>query len=64
VPVDHNPSPIVVTGDGGISLPTQRECPELLGTYGKDMVYKLAEIMAATVLTGELSPATAISSPG
>ena len=36
---------------------------EMLGAYGKDKVYKLAEIVAATVLAGELSLAAAILSP-
>lgn len=35
----------------------------MLGAYGKDKVYKLAEIVAATVLAGELLLAVAISSP-
>ena len=38
----------------------QRECLELLGCYGKDKVRKFAEIVAATVLCGELSLGSAI----
>ncbi|HQU83254.1 MAG TPA: hydroxymethylglutaryl-CoA reductase [Pyrinomonadaceae bacterium] len=49
------PSLIVATYGGGTSLPTQRECLEMLGCYGKDKVRKFAEIVAATVLCGELS---------
>lgn len=56
------PSLIVATHGGGTHLPTQRECLELLGCYGVGRVNKLAEIVAATVLAGELSLAAAISS--
>ena len=51
---------IVATYGGGTSLPTQRECLELLGCYGKDRVRKFTEIVAATVLCGELSLGSAI----
>src|SRR5207302_2333807 len=54
------PSLIVATYGGGTSLATQRECLELLGCYGKDKVRKFAEIVAATVLCGELSLGSAI----
>jgi hydroxymethylglutaryl-CoA reductase (NADPH) len=54
------PSLIVATYGGGTGLPTQRECLELLGCYGADRVHKLAEIVAATVLCGELSLGSAI----
>jgi hydroxymethylglutaryl-CoA reductase (NADPH) len=43
-------------------LPTQRESLELLGCVGRGKVNKLAEIIAATVLAGEISLAAAISS--
>ncbi len=56
------PSLIVATYGGGTALATQRECLELLGCYGQDKVRKFAEIVAATVLCGELSLATAIVS--
>jgi hydroxymethylglutaryl-CoA reductase (NADPH) len=56
------PSLIVATYGGGTSLATQRECLEMLGCYGKDRVRKFAEIVAAVVLAGELSLASAISS--
>jgi hydroxymethylglutaryl-CoA reductase (NADPH) len=56
------PSLIVATYGGGTSLPTQRECLEILGCHGKDKVFKLAEIVAAVVLAGELSLGAAISS--
>jgi hydroxymethylglutaryl-CoA reductase (NADPH) len=54
------PSLIVATYGGGTGLPTQRECLELLDCYGAGKVRKLAEIVAATVLCGELSLGAAI----
>jgi hydroxymethylglutaryl-CoA reductase (NADPH) len=54
------PSLIVATYGGGTSLATQRECLEMLGCYGTGKVRKLAEIVAATVLCGELSLGSAI----
>ncbi len=54
------PSLIVATHGGGTGLPTQRECLEMLGCWGEGKVRKLAEIIAATVLCGELSLGSAI----
>ena len=54
------PSLIVATYGGGTGLATQRECLELLGCYGTGKVHKFAEIVAATVLCGELSLGSAI----
>jgi hydroxymethylglutaryl-CoA reductase (NADPH) len=54
------PSLIVASYGGGTGLATQRECLELLGCYGTGKVRKLAEIVAATVLCGELSLGSAI----
>jgi len=54
------PSLIVATYGGGTGLATQRECLELLGCFGAGKVNKLAEIVAATVLCGELSLGSAI----
>ncbi len=56
------PSLIVATYGGGTGLPTQRECLEIMGCYGRDRVRKFAEIVAGTVLAGEISLASAISS--
>lgn len=56
------PSLIVATHGGGTGLPTQRECLEVLGCYGKGKVNKLAEIVAGVVVAGEISLAAAISS--
>jgi hydroxymethylglutaryl-CoA reductase (NADPH) len=58
------PSLIVATYGGGTGLPTQKECLEILGCYGSGKVYKFAEIIAATVLCGEFSLATAVISGG
>jgi len=54
------PALIVATYGGGTGLPTQRECLEILGCYGPGQVRKLAEIVAATVLCGEVSLGWAI----
>ncbi|MBO1255975.1 hydroxymethylglutaryl-CoA reductase [Alteromonas sp. 5E99-2] len=54
------PSLIVATYGGGTALPTQKECLEMLGCYGKGKVNKFAEIVAATVLAGDISLACAI----
>jgi hydroxymethylglutaryl-CoA reductase (NADPH) len=54
------PSLIVATYGGGTGLATQRECLELLGCYGKGKVNKLAEIIAATAMAGEISLMSAI----
>ena len=54
------PSLIVATHGGGTGLPTQRECLELMDCYGAGKAKKLAEIIAATVLCGELSLGTAV----
>ena len=54
------PSLIVATYGGGTGLATQRECLEMLGCYGKGGVRKFAEIVAATVLCGELSLGSAV----
>jgi hydroxymethylglutaryl-CoA reductase (NADPH) len=54
------PSLIVATYGGGTGLATQRECLEALDCYGAGKVNKFAEIVAATVLCGELSLGSAI----
>ena len=55
------PNLIVGTVGGGTSLPTQRECLELMGCYGAGNARKYAEICGALVLAGELSIAAALS---
>lgn len=54
------PSVICATHGGGTGLPTQRECLAMLGCVGKGKAKKLAEIIGATVLAGDLSLASAI----
>jgi hydroxymethylglutaryl-CoA reductase (NADPH) len=56
------PSLIVASYGGGTGLPTQRECLEILGCYGQDKADKLAEIVAATVLAGDISLGCAVLS--
>ena len=54
------PNLIVGTVGGGTSLPTQRDCLELMDCYGDGKARKLAEICGALVLSGELSIAAAL----
>jgi hydroxymethylglutaryl-CoA reductase (NADPH) len=54
------PSLIVATYGGGTGLPTQQECLNLLGCNGTGKVHKLAEIIGATVLAGEISLMSAV----
>lgn len=54
------PSLICATHGGGTALATQRECLALLGCDGPGNVLKLCEIIAATVVAGELSLGSAI----
>lgn len=56
------PSLIVGSYGGGTGLGTQKECLEMMDCYGPGKVNKLAEIIAAVVLAGEISMASAISS--
>ena len=54
------PAVICGTYGGGTALPTQRECLELLGCYGKGKADKFAEIVAAVVLAGDVSLTSAV----
>ncbi len=56
------PSLTVATVGGGTALGTSRECLELLGCSGNGHAAKLAEIMGAALLAGELSMGAAIAS--
>ncbi|WP_186786132.1 phosphotransferase [Paenibacillus agilis] len=56
------PSLVIGTVGGGTSLPTQRECLEMMGCYGRGKVYKLAEIIASACLALDLSTSSAIIS--
>lgn len=56
------PALTVATVGGGTSLPTQREALKMLGCYGTGNSAKFAEIVAATLLGGEISMGAAIAS--
>jgi hydroxymethylglutaryl-CoA reductase (NADPH) len=56
------PSLTVATVGGGTGGGTGRECLEMLGCAGSGQAAKLAEIVAATLLAGELSMGAAIAS--
>lgn len=56
------PSLIIATCGGGTGLPTQKEALQAMDCDGVGKVNKFAEIIAATVLAGEVSLAAAISS--
>lgn len=53
------PAIIVATFGGGTGLPSQRECLEIMDCYGKGKAKKLAEIVAATVVAGDISISSA-----
>jgi hydroxymethylglutaryl-CoA reductase (NADPH) len=64
---DHNyyiaitiPSLILAIDGGGTGLPTQKECLQLMDCYGQGRVNKLAEIIGAAILAGELSLSAAV----
>lgn len=52
----------VATVGGGTGLATQKECLEMIGCRGSGKARKLAEIVAAALLGGELSMGSAIGS--
>ena len=54
------PALICATFGGGTGLPTQRECLEMMDCYGTGKADKLAEIIAAVVLAGDVSLSSAI----
>ena len=54
------PSLICATYGGGTGLPSQRECLEMMDCYGTGKADKLAEIIAAVVLAGDVSLSCAI----
>lgn len=51
---------ITGTYGGGTGLPTQRQCLEVLGCYGRDRSDKFAEICAGVALAGETSLSGAV----
>jgi hydroxymethylglutaryl-CoA reductase (NADPH) len=54
------PSLIVAACGGGTGLATQRQCLEMLGSYGDGKANELAEICASVALAGEISLASAV----
>jgi hydroxymethylglutaryl-CoA reductase (NADPH) len=56
------PSLTVATVGGGTGLGTSRECLAMLGCAGNGHAAKFAEIVAATLLAGEISMGAAIAS--
>ncbi|HEX8634196.1 MAG TPA: hydroxymethylglutaryl-CoA reductase [Pyrinomonadaceae bacterium] len=56
------PALTVATVGGGTGLGTSRECLEMLGCAGTGRAAKFAEIVAATLLAGEISMGAAIAS--
>ena len=54
------PSLIIATFGGGTGLATQNECLQMLDCVGTGKARKLAEIIGATVLAGELSLSSAV----
>lgn len=55
------PSLVVGTVGGGTSLPTQKECLQLMGCYGSGKVKKFAEVVAGYCLALDLSTYSAVS---
>lgn len=55
------PNLVVGTVGGGTDLPTQRECLALLDCGGEGTAKKFAEIVAATLVAGELAIAAALA---
>jgi hydroxymethylglutaryl-CoA reductase (NADPH) len=56
------PCLVVGTVGGGTHLGTQRECLNIMDCYGPGKAKKFAEIIAATILAGEISICAALSS--
>ena len=54
------PSLIVASYGGGTGLATQRECLEMLDCYGPGKADRLAEIVGAVVLAGDVSLGSAV----
>ena len=54
------PNLLVATVGGGTGLGTQKECLEIMGCFGSGKADKFAEIIAASVLAGEVTTASAV----
>ena len=55
------PNLVIGTVGGGTDLPTQRECLALLDCVGDGSAPKFAEIVAATLVAGEIAIAAALA---
>ncbi|MCF6286910.1 MAG: hydroxymethylglutaryl-CoA reductase [Candidatus Hydrogenedentes bacterium] len=55
------PCLIVATVGGGTNIDSQRECLQIMGCHGTGKSNKFAEIVAATLLAGELSIGSALA---
>jgi hydroxymethylglutaryl-CoA reductase (NADPH) len=55
------PCLIVATVGGGTNIDSQRECLEIMGCHGTGKSNKFAEIVAATLLAGEISIGSALA---
>jgi hydroxymethylglutaryl-CoA reductase (NADPH) len=55
------PNMVVATVGGGTNLPTQSECLALIDCHGDGTAPKFAEIVAATLVAGELGIAAALA---
>jgi len=56
------PSLVIATYGGGTGLATQREALEIMDCYGTGKVEKLIEIIAGSILAGEISLSSAVVS--
>ncbi len=56
------PNIIVGTVGGGTALGSQKECLEMIGCYGQGKSKKFAEVVAATLLAGEIGICAGITS--
>ena len=57
----HLPNLVLGTIGGGTGLPTQRECLGIMDCHGANRALKFAEIVAATLLAGEISICAALT---
>ncbi len=55
------PNLLIGTVGGGTNLKTQNECLQLLGCTGDNSILKFAEIVAATLLAGEVGISLAVA---
>ena len=58
---NYLPNLLIGSVGGATGLAAQRECLEIMGCYGAGKVNKLAEIIAATTLAGEVATTAALA---